>query len=86
MIDVVSAVHRDALAQYLLTTLQIIMICDAINLSAWALTYLLIPVCVSARRLYLTASRLSAICFVGFSERELTFTLAICYRPSVCRL
>ena len=21
-----------------------------------------------------------------FSERELTFTLAICYRPSVCRL
>ena len=22
----------------------------------------------------------------GFSERELTFTFAICYRPSVCRL
>jgi len=21
-----------------------------------------------------------------FSERELTFTFAICYRPSVCRL
>jgi len=25
-------------------------------------------------------------CINGFSERELTFTFAICYRPSVCRL
>jgi len=26
-------------------------------------------------------------CLLGyFSERELTFTFAICYRPSVCRL
>ena len=26
------------------------------------------------------------VLFVLFSERELTFTFAICYRPSVCRL
>ena len=25
-------------------------------------------------------------CYLVFSERELTFTFAICYRPSVCRL
>jgi len=28
----------------------------------------------------------SPIAFSVFSERELTFTFAICYRPSVCRL
>jgi len=26
------------------------------------------------------------VVFVVFSERELMFTFAICYRPSVCRL
>ena len=32
------------------------------------------------------ASSLVYVGFVVFSEHELTFTFAICYRPSVCRL
>jgi len=35
---------------------------------------------------FITVQNLVGIDAVVFSERELTFTFAICYRPSVCRL
>ena len=36
--------------------------------------------------LWLASREVCILCRLLFSERELTFTFAICYRPSVCRL
>ena len=43
---------------------------------------------MSTTNIHLEKTLLEHFCteFVVFSERELTFTFAICYRPSVCRL